>query len=142
MRASPHVGWSSVARIFIVVVLPAPLGPMKPKQSPSLISRFRFDSATSVPYRFVRLTVLMTAAMVTYNPFIPHPVNGRPLHGPYSYHGFSNPWLDSSSKRGHGLKTRATSLLPPAAIVPCRIGRRFRGGRRVLVGRVRDAPVH
>src|SRR4051812_20245240 len=41
---------------------------MKPKQSPSLISRLRFDSATSVPYRLVRLTVLMTAAIVT-NPF-------------------------------------------------------------------------
>src|SRR3954463_13922715 len=63
MRASPQVGWSSVARILIVVVLPAPLGPMKPKQSPSLISRLRFDSATSVPYRFVRLTVLMTTAI-------------------------------------------------------------------------------
>src|SRR5689334_8810541 len=38
---------------------------MKPKQSPSLISRLRFDSATSVPYRLVRLTVLMTAAIGT-----------------------------------------------------------------------------
>src|ERR1700678_2886966 len=47
----------------MVVVLPAPLGPMKPKQSPSWISRLRLDSATSVPYRLVRLTVLMTAAM-------------------------------------------------------------------------------
>src|SRR5687768_17867379 len=63
MRASPHVGWSSVARILIVVVLPAPLGPMNPKQSPSLISRFRFDTATSVPYRFVRLTVLIITAI-------------------------------------------------------------------------------
>src|SRR3954465_443092 len=47
----------------MVVDLPAPLGPMKPKQSPSLISRLRFERATSVPYRLVRLTVLITAAM-------------------------------------------------------------------------------
>src|SRR3954464_3507756 len=63
MRASPQVGCSSVARTLIVVVLPAPLGPMKPKQSPSLISRLRFDSATSVPYRLVRLTVLIITAI-------------------------------------------------------------------------------
>src|SRR5438046_8140772 len=60
-RASPQVGCKSVPRILMVVVLPAPFGPMNPKQSPSLISRFRFDSATSVPYRLVRLTVLITA---------------------------------------------------------------------------------
>src|SRR5204863_955233 len=69
-RASPQVGWSRVARILIVVVFPAPLGPMNPKQSPSLISRLRFDKATSVPYRLVRLTVLITAAIQCSGRFI------------------------------------------------------------------------
>src|SRR3982750_3156030 len=80
MRASPQVGWRSVPRILIVVVLPAPLGPMKPKQSPSLISRFRFDNATSVPYRLVRLTVLITAAAMSPTPNREKPYPGlQPL---------------------------------------------------------------
>ena len=34
MRASPRCGVSSVARIRIVVVFPAPLGPMNPRTLP------------------------------------------------------------------------------------------------------------
>ncbi len=50
----------------MVVLLPAPLGPMNPKQSPSWISRLRFDRATNVPYRLVRLTVLIITAIGGY----------------------------------------------------------------------------
>ena len=50
----------------MVVLLPAPLGPMNPKQSPSLISRLRLDRATSVPYRLVRFTVLIITAIGGY----------------------------------------------------------------------------
>src|SRR5690606_34951392 len=57
MRASPQVGLSRVARILMVVVLPAPLGPMKPKQSPCWIVRLRLLSAVSSPYFLVRLIV-------------------------------------------------------------------------------------
>ena len=35
MRALPRVGWSRSSRVRIVVVLPAPLGPRKPKTSPA-----------------------------------------------------------------------------------------------------------
>src|SRR5262245_21866980 len=59
--AWPLEGLRSVARTLIVVVFPAPLGPMKPKQSPSLIVRFSEASATSSPYRFVRLIVSIIA---------------------------------------------------------------------------------
>src|SRR6516162_576865 len=55
--ASPQEGFSSVARMRIVVVLPAPLGPMKPYTSPRSsfsVSRFR---AYSSPYIFVRSRV-------------------------------------------------------------------------------------
>src|SRR5262245_23058240 len=57
MRASPQVGLSSVARILMVVVFPAPLGPMKPKHAPCSIVRFRLFRATSSPYVLVRLIV-------------------------------------------------------------------------------------
>ena len=39
IRASPLVGRSSVVRILISVVLPAPLGPSSPKNSPGATSR-------------------------------------------------------------------------------------------------------
>src|SRR6516162_3397811 len=55
--ASPQVGFRSVARMRMVVVLPAPLGPMNPYTSPrsSLIVR-RFSAYRS-PYIFVRSRV-------------------------------------------------------------------------------------
>src|SRR5258706_11149964 len=55
--ASPQVGLRSVARIRIVVVLPAPLGPMNPNRSP----RFKFKlidlMANNSPYFFVKSRV-------------------------------------------------------------------------------------
>jgi len=40
-RASPEEGGNKVVSILIVVVLPAPLEPSKPKISPPLIARVR-----------------------------------------------------------------------------------------------------
>src|SRR5687768_13149192 len=57
--AAPDVGASSPARIFIVVDLPAPLGPMKPNTSPDSSVRVRLSSAISPPYRLVRRSVWM-----------------------------------------------------------------------------------
>jgi len=45
--AVPEVGISSVVRILIVVVLPAPLGPSRPKSSPSGTASDRPSSATT-----------------------------------------------------------------------------------------------
>src|SRR5688500_14348819 len=61
---------------------------MKPEQSPSSISRLRFASAASVPYRLVRLTVLITAAITTpdgghrslWHGFSPHAFERRDLY--------------------------------------------------------------
>ncbi len=44
-----EVGLRRVARILMVVVFPAPLGPMKPKHSPCSMVRLRESSATSSP---------------------------------------------------------------------------------------------
>src|SRR2546422_1769090 len=49
MRALPRVGRSSVARMWTVVVLPAPFGPRKPKNSASPTSRSRPSSARTAP---------------------------------------------------------------------------------------------
>jgi hypothetical protein len=46
---SPAVARSSVARKRMVVLLPAPLGPIKPNISPAPILRFKFDTATNSP---------------------------------------------------------------------------------------------
>ena len=44
----------------MVVLLPAPLGPMKPKTSPLPIDRFKSSTATNSPYRLVKwLTSIM-----------------------------------------------------------------------------------
>src|SRR5262245_26009104 len=52
--AQPASGFMRQARIFMVVVLPAPLGPMKPKTSPGPISMVRLSRAVRAPKRLVR----------------------------------------------------------------------------------------
>src|SRR5438270_13142568 len=61
IMADPLVGSSRPARILIVVLLPAPLGPMNPKTSPAASSRLSRSSAVSAPYRLVRSRVEMAA---------------------------------------------------------------------------------
>ena len=48
-RPSPEVGLRSVARNRMVVLLPAPLGPMKPKVSPLPIVKLRSSTAMKSP---------------------------------------------------------------------------------------------
>ncbi len=59
-RAEPEVGISSVISILIVVVLPAPFGPSRPKSSPSAISKLtpRTASTSSERRRIVPVVVL------------------------------------------------------------------------------------
>ncbi len=47
MKARPDVGLRSVASILIVVVFPAPFGPMKPKISPGSRRKQRSFTATT-----------------------------------------------------------------------------------------------
>ena len=56
----PEVGISSVISILIVVVLPAPFGPSRPKSSPSWISKLmpRTASTSTEPRRNVPVEVL------------------------------------------------------------------------------------
>src|SRR5512135_2727403 len=50
----PSSGCSSPSRISTVVVLPAPLGPSRPKHSPARTSRSRPATATTSLYRLTR----------------------------------------------------------------------------------------
>ena len=63
-RASPEVGRSSVVSILIVVVLPAPFGPSRPKSSPCSIAKSTPRTASTTralrrrtppPERYVRV---------------------------------------------------------------------------------------
>src|SRR5271157_3176011 len=54
-RPSPDVGRRSVARKRMVVLLPAPLGPMNPKTSPLPMEKESPSTATKSPYRLVKL---------------------------------------------------------------------------------------
>src|SRR5579864_868908 len=45
--ASPESGGRSVTRILIVVVLPAPLGPRRPKISPDVMAKLTLSTATT-----------------------------------------------------------------------------------------------
>src|SRR5579859_275016 len=56
-RASPLVGRTRPSRILIVVVLPAPLGPRKPKTSPGWTVRSSPCKAILRPYSLRRPTV-------------------------------------------------------------------------------------
>ena len=49
IHPSPDVGRKSVARNRMVVLLPAPLGPMKPKIWPLPIVKLRSSTATNSP---------------------------------------------------------------------------------------------
>jgi len=57
--AVPEVGGSWPLSICRVVVLPAPLGPIKPKNSPCAIRRSRLFTAVSLPNCFVRACASM-----------------------------------------------------------------------------------
>lgn len=57
--AVPEVGGICPLSICKVVVLPAPLGPMKPKSSPDLMVMDRSSTAVSSPNRLVRACVTM-----------------------------------------------------------------------------------
>ncbi len=61
MNAAPLVGSSSVTRMRMVVVLPAPLGPMKPKMSPAPMCRSRLSTATRLPKVFVSFLISIMA---------------------------------------------------------------------------------
>ena len=60
-RTTPEVGRMKSSRVRIVVVLPAPFGPRKPKASPRATSNVRSWTPRAVPYRFVSCRTSMTA---------------------------------------------------------------------------------
>src|SRR3981081_2449828 len=65
-EASPASAELSVARIRIVVVLPAPLGPTKPKISPFGTVKVTSSSATWPPYALCRFsTAIMSCSFLS-----------------------------------------------------------------------------
>src|SRR5438270_6953801 len=62
MRTRPDVGISVVVRIEIVVVLPAPFGPRKAKNSPLRTVKLMPSTALVLPFRY-RLTRSSTSTM-------------------------------------------------------------------------------
>src|SRR2546430_15362452 len=63
IRTRPDVGISVVVRIEIVVVLPAPFGPRKAKNSPLRTEKLMSSTALALPFRY-RLTRFSTSTMV------------------------------------------------------------------------------
>ena len=61
-RASPEVGGNKVPSILIVVVLPAPLDPSRPKISPELTERVNASTAVKRPKRLVRALISKTTS--------------------------------------------------------------------------------
>src|SRR4051812_34279331 len=61
-RTLPEVGSDSPAMIRMVVVLPAPFGPRKPKISPGRTESERSFTAMNSPYFLVRLRISITGA--------------------------------------------------------------------------------
>ena len=115
-RARPLVGrrWSSSVRI--VVVLPAPLGPRKPKASPSRTTRSTSMMPRCSPYALVRRSVSMTGV-------VPAPAWLLVMR--------SFPWCRPGTRRGPPRSGRAA----PAILVRRR--GRSRGAR---AGRAPAAP--
>src|SRR5438045_94496 len=61
MRSAPALGGKTPARIRIVVVLPAPLGPRKPTISPAATSKEMPRSASTAPKDLVSSRTAMAA---------------------------------------------------------------------------------
>src|ERR1051325_9361430 len=60
---SPRSGWRKVTSIRIVVVLPAPFGPTKPKISPLSMVRLTLSTAIRLPNRLLRSRISIIAVM-------------------------------------------------------------------------------
>src|SRR3989338_8534850 len=67
--AAPLVGLIRVESILISVVLPAPLGPSRPKVSPSAIVNETSLSAARVPYFLMRLDISTDGGINTVSSF-------------------------------------------------------------------------
>src|SRR5947208_47275 len=66
--ALPDVGMTLVVSMPTVVVLPAPLGPSRPKISPRITDRSRRSTAVSPPgYTLVSCVVLMTSTCAVWD---------------------------------------------------------------------------
>jgi hypothetical protein len=61
MRAVPLVGVTKPASIFIVVDLPAPLGPRKPSTSPLATLKDTSSTAVKAPKRLLRRSISIKA---------------------------------------------------------------------------------
>src|SRR5260221_8647130 len=81
-RAVPEVAFASVQRILMVVVLPAPLGPRKPKVSPLVTSKSMPRTAWTSPYCLVRPETDMTAPGPPLLPPGSSPATTRPAFAP------------------------------------------------------------
>src|SRR5258706_1704599 len=62
----PEVGASSPVSILIVVDLPAPLGPRKPKNCPAVTRRSTLSTAVSAPKRRVSFSVTMARSVIVF----------------------------------------------------------------------------
>src|ERR1700734_3445624 len=65
--ADPEEGFARVHRILIVVDLPAPFGPRKPKVSPAVTAKLIPRTASISPYRLTR-SVTWTTGSLTRRP--------------------------------------------------------------------------
>src|SRR5688572_1856244 len=75
----PEVGSVSPNSIRIVVVLPAPLGPRKPKISPCWTDRVSELTASFSRYRLVKFLVSTTALIAVPNEKTRSPAQGLPM---------------------------------------------------------------
>src|ERR1041385_6922641 len=85
ISTSPASGRTKPVTHLVNVVLPAPLGPRKPKTSPRSTWRSRPLRATTLPYVLRRPCVASTVAIVAglggrYTALFVHPPSGRPPH--------------------------------------------------------------
>src|SRR5690606_36617962 len=65
MEALPPSGARKPVSIFMVVDLPAPLGPRNPSTSPGLTSKDKLSTATCSPNRLVRLFIFIMTSSIS-----------------------------------------------------------------------------
>src|SRR5215469_3007280 len=108
-EAPPEVGRSSVASILIVVVLPAPFGPRKPKISPGATVNVTPRTASIGPKRLTRLRTSMIGVCIS-GIFASPP-------GPVCRDGIEDVWVrDEDLVKRSNANRRREPLIPPPAL--------------------------
>src|SRR5256885_8135011 len=130
----PAVGLIRPTSMRMVVVLPAPLGPRKPKTSPGLSEKETASTIVRLPMTFVRLLATRTGGMRRFLYWYV-PLGATLIAGAVFAHGFYSFARGDSGMAANGAAPDRVAPRPPsAAVVSVVLGEFLARGKRRETG--------